>query len=48
MTTSDERILTQAGFPEYKLLDLQPENLSGEIHIRRPSDVTLDVMGIAP
>ncbi len=42
----DDRILAQVGFPEYQIFDLKSESLSGEIHFRRLSAMTLDVMGM--
>ncbi len=43
---SDERLLAQVGQPEYVPLEIQPIEPQGEIHFRRPSAVTLDVMGM--
>lgn len=46
MLYSDERILAQVGFPEFKAFDIQPMPAPGETHYRRPSAVTLDVVGM--
>jgi hypothetical protein len=43
---SDERILAQVGFPEFQTFDIQPTPAPGETHYRRPSAVTLDIMGM--
>lgn len=43
---SDERILAHVGFPEYLPLNIQPISPAGEMLFRRPSAVTLDIIGI--
>lgn len=43
---SDERILAQVGFPEFEAFNIQPMPAPGETHYRRPSAVTLDIMGL--
>jgi len=43
---SDERILAQVGFFEFQTFDIQLMPAPGETHSRRPSAVTLDIMGL--
>ncbi len=41
----DDRILAHVGLPEYKTFNLQPMPAPAASHFRRPSAVTLDVVG---
>lgn len=41
----DDRILAHVGLPEYKTINLLPMPAPAETHFRRPSAMTLDVVG---